>query len=268
MAKIADVLKDLHRKLGVTVDESEYSQIGDFDVPDTVFNPILDTHLENFGKNRAKSIHANYDSKFDGFKDEIGESRLLKVKNQQGEKKLDALKDAFREALDDAKKAQKNEDPEALTKANNKILALEAKLGEIETKYSGVDFDGLNRNIEKYKKKAFDTELIMKFKESDLSDDFKKGNRIKLKLADFDTIVQSNGYLLDYETGKVTDKDGVAVTKNRKDVTVDTLIEEAIGDDKKIGEQPPKTGERLATPPENTISTLQARANARYNAGM
>jgi len=243
MAKLSEVLKDFHKKIGVIVDESEYTSLEGKEVPDGAFDKILDTDLENYGKNRAKSVHANYDAKIDGFKGILSDDKLSKVRQQQGEKKLDALKDAFKEALDDAKKAHKNDDPEALSKANNEIVKLEDKLIAFEEKYKDIDIEGLIKQAERFKKKSFDTDLKMKFKESELSEDFKKGSRINLKVSDFDSLVSSYGYLIDYETGKVTDKEGSIVTKKGKEVTVDNLVEEAIGEDRKIGQHLPIQGQ-------------------------
>ena len=269
MAKLSEILKDLGKRLGAVIDDEALDSVKEIEVSETVFEPFFNNYIDNFGRNRSKSVHQLYEQKLSALnklKDILGDDKLTKIQQQQGEKKLDALESALEEAFKDLKDAKKDADPTATKEATDRINELQRSLNELQTKYEGyVSKDDFNKVVSEKDKRLFDEQLLRRFEKSDLADEFKKSDRrLAMKVVDFYDIVEKNNLVIDFKSGKVTKEDGTEAHRGRQAITLDTLLIEAIGDDKKVGEPIPASGQRTVTSTSKADS-LQAYADKVYN---
>lgn len=268
MAKLSEILKDLSKRLGATIDEELLKQVEDKEVSEEVFAPIFDAQIENFGRNRSKSVHQLYENKIANLsklREIIGDDKLTKIQQAQGERKLDILETSLEDAINDLKNAKKDSDPNASKDATDRINELQRSLNDLQTKYEGyVSKDDYSKVIKEKDKHIFDEKLLRKFEQSNLADEYKKSDkRLGMKLADFYDIIERDKLAIDFSTGKVIKEDGTDAHRGRQAITIDTLIIEAIGDDKKVGDAVPVQGTRTNT--TDSVSDFDKYVDEIYN---
>ncbi|GAB3164674.1 hypothetical protein [Telluribacter humicola] len=245
MKKIVASFKLAAKAIGLKLSEEETAKLETIENEEDMI-PLFDklsNHIPAFANEHKEAgraeiynaMDAKLGDKFDVLKGIIGEEKFNKIKSTQGIAKLGILADDLAEAYAEAKKARKEGNQEDGKAANEKIIELTKKIGELETN-SKQAIEAKEKEItERYESKLMNEALFTKVASvKDIASEYNKEEIIRgvmiPKLMNLAKTKKLNLKRSEEGGFDLLDENGTPLVVDGKHYAIDDLLMEATKD--------------------------------------